>query len=183
MTARLTPEVSERDHLAGSPHARVTLVEYGDYECPYCGEAARIVQAVRRQWPGQVRVVFRHFPLTKVHPHARLAAYAAEASALQGRFWPMHDVLFDHQQALELPDLLRYAERLGVELEQFQRDLSSRTVSAHVRSDFLSGARSGVNGTPSFFLNGWRYDGSWEGASLFLAVEEALEEAPRAAPG
>jgi protein-disulfide isomerase len=162
--------------VAGPIDARVTLVEYGDYECPFCGEAYPIIQAVLRELGGQVRFVFRNFPLAEAHPHARMAAYAAEAAALQGRFWEMHDLLYEHQEALEPEDLFGYAELLGLDLERFARDMSGHEVAERVRADFLSGARSGVNGTPSFFINGQRYDGSWQPRPLLAALEAALEE-------
>jgi protein-disulfide isomerase len=174
MTGTLTPPVSERDHWLGPEDARVTLVEYGDYECPYCGEAYSIIKAVLQRLGEQVRFVFRDFPLSEAHPHARLAAYSAEAAGLQGRFWEMHDLLYEHQEALEPDDLIGYAELLGLDVERFDRDAGSREVAERVRADLLSGARSGVNGTPTFFINGQRYDGSWAARPLFAALEAAL---------
>ncbi|QRN93641.1 DsbA family protein [Archangium violaceum] len=177
MMGRLTPPVSERDHVMGAAEARVTLVEYGDYECSYCGEAYTIIQAVRQRLGGQVRFVFRNFPLSELHPHARLAAYAAEAAAMQGRFWEMHDLLYENQESLEPDDLIGYAELLGLDVEQFDRDAGSRAVAERVRSDCLGGSRAGVSGTPTFFINGQRYDGNWAVRPLFGALEAAIAEA------
>jgi protein-disulfide isomerase len=169
--------VSERDHVLGPADARVMLVQYGDYECPYCGEAYSIIKAVLQRLGEQMGFVFRNFPLAEVHPHARLAAYSAEAAALQGRFWEMHDLLYEHQEALEPDDLIGYAELLGLDVERFDRDAASQQVAERVRADLLSGARSGVNGTPTFFINGQRYDGSWSARPLFAVLESALEDA------
>src|SRR6476660_8351667 len=141
----LTPPVSERDHAAGPDDAPVTLVEYGDYECPYCGMAYPIVKKAQRELGSQVRFVFRNFPLAEAHPHARLAAQAAEAAAAQGRFWEMHDLLFEHQDALQVADLVSYAESIGLDTAQFARDLKAGTYEKRVRDDFGSGVKSGVN--------------------------------------
>jgi protein-disulfide isomerase len=170
--ARLTPPVSERDHVIGPPLAAVTLVEYGDYECPYCGAAHPIVKEVRRRLGNGLRFVFRHFPLTRVHPHAERAAEAAEAAGAQGaaKFWRMHDQLFEHQDALEDQHLVMYASEIGLDLELFTRDLRSGVHLPRVREDFLSGVRSGVNGTPTFFINGRRHDGGFDLQSLLGAV-------------
>jgi protein-disulfide isomerase len=164
----LTPPVSASDHAAGPDDAPVTLVEYGDYECPYCGMAHPIVKAAQRELGDQLRFVFRNFPLAEAHPHARLAAQAAEAAAAQGRFWEMHDILFEHQDALEPEDIIGYAKTIGLDVAQFKRDLEAGTYAKRVRDDFRSGVRSGVNGTPTFFVNGSRYDGSWANAEAFI---------------
>jgi protein-disulfide isomerase len=179
----LTPPVSAQDHTAGPDDAPVTLVEYGDFECPYCGMAHPIVQAAQRDLGSQLRFVFRHFPLAEAHPHARLAAQAAEAAGAQGRFWEMHDTLFEHQDALDVEDLVGYAESLGLDSAQFARDLESGTYAKKVRDDFRSGVRSGVNGTPTFFVNGNRYDGSWANENAFIgALRDAAREAVEASP-
>ena len=174
---RLTPPVSARDHVAGPDDAPVTLVEYGDYECPHCGRAHPVVKAVQRQLGDQLRFVFRNFPLAEAHPHALVAAQAAESAGAQGRFWEMHDMIFEHQDALELQDLAGYAELLGLDVERFERDLETGTYAKKVRDDFRSGVRSGVNGTPTFFLNGERYDGSWANVEAFI---RALRDAAQA---
>jgi protein-disulfide isomerase len=176
----LTPPVSAHDHMAGPDDAPVTLVEYGDYECPYCGMAYPIVKRAREALGSQLRLVFRNFPLAESHPHARLAAQAAEAAAAQGRFWEMHDMLFEHQDALEAEDLVGYAKSIGIDAAQFARDLEAGTYAKRVRDDFRNGVRSGVNGTPSFFVNGSRYDGSWANEKAFIqTLREAVQQSSR----
>jgi protein-disulfide isomerase len=170
--------VSAQDHVAGPDEAPVTLVEYGDYECPYCGMAYPIVKAVERELGSQLRFVFRNFPLAEIHPHARHAAQAAEAAGAQGKFWEMHDMLFEHQDALEDADLVRYAEQLGFDADRVARELEAGTYAKRVRDDFRSGVRSGVNGTPTFFVNGLRYEGSWANEEAFI---RALRDAARQA--
>jgi protein-disulfide isomerase len=170
---QLTLPVSPaRDHIRGPVAAPVTLVEYGDYECPYCAAAHAVVNAVHAQLGTSLRFVFRHFPLTTVHPHAAEAAEAAEAVGAQGKFWPMHDTLYANQPRLEAPFLLAYAEAIGVHTPRVAADLAEHVHAARVREDFMSGVRSGVNGTPSFFINGVRYDGSWEAPSLLAALQQ-----------
>lgn len=180
---QLTPPVSASDHTAGSNDAPVTLVEYGDYECPHCERAYPIVKAVQRELGGLIRFVFRNFPLGESHPHARKAAQAAEASAAQGKFWEMHDMLFEHQQALKDSDLVGYAKLLELDTERFARELKTGVYEKLVRDDFLSGIRSGVNGTPTFFLNDKRYDGTWAIEDAFLsALRDAARSAHRDVP-
>jgi protein-disulfide isomerase len=169
--------VGSRDHLSGNPRARIQLVEYGDFECSHCGKAYPVPKILQRELGDELLFVFRHFPLAQVHPHAFRAAQAAEAAGLQGRFWPMHDLLFENQDALEDEDLLGYADELGLEAERFAHDLDLDDVEAHVREDFMSGVRSGVNGTPTFFVNGERYDWSWE-PDVFLASLRNLAPQP-----
>jgi len=173
----LTPPVSERDHIAGPDDAPVTLVEYGDYECPYCGMAHPVVKRAQRELGKQLRFVFRNFPLAEAHPHAQIAAQAAEAAGAQGRFWEMHDMIFEHQDALEVKDLLGYAASLGLDAEQIARDLEAGTYVKRVKEDFRSGVKSGVNGTPTFFVNGARYDGSWANEKAFIgALRDAAQQ-------
>jgi protein-disulfide isomerase len=164
----LTPSVTERDHIAGPGDAPVTLVEYGDYECPYCGMAYPIVKAAQHKLGDQLRFVFRNFPLREIHPHAQHAAEAAESAGAQGQFWAMHDTLFEHQHALEDEDLVRYAEATAVDPTRLAEDLANGTYEKHVRDDFRSGVRSGVNGTPTFFINGERYNGPWADQIRFI---------------
>jgi protein-disulfide isomerase len=171
--AHLTLPVSERDHVQGPETAPVTLVEYGDFECPYCGAAHPIVKAIQRQLEDQLRFVFRHFPLSTAHPHAMTAAEAAEAAGAQGRFWEMHDTLFENQQALDDVSLVTYARALGLDVERFEREMAAHVYAPRVREDFVSGVLSGVNGTPTFFINGARHDGSWDAESLLEALQEA----------
>ena len=171
-TTQLTLPVSERDHIWGSPDANVTVVEYGDYQCPHCGRTHGILQELHAQESG-FRLAYRHFPLSAIHPNAEPAAEAAEAAGAQGQFWDMHDLLFEHQDALDMVHLVGYARALALDLNRFTGELRARTHAAKIREDFLSGARSGVNGTPTFFINGLRHDGSYELPSLLAAIEGA----------
>ena len=166
--------VSQRDHQQGPEIAPVTLVEYGDYECPYCGEAYPIVKAIQRRLGNRLRFVFRNFPLTQIHPHTQQAAEAAEAAGTQGKFWQMHDSLFEHQQALDDAHLIHYAVALQLDQETFKREMTAHVYTRRVREDFLGGVRSGVNGTPTFFINGIRHDGSYALESLLAALEAAM---------
>jgi protein-disulfide isomerase len=172
-TAKLAPPVSERDHIQGPGTAAVTLVEYGDYECPFCGQAYPIVKEIQRRLGDQLRFVFRNFPLTQSHPHAEHAAEAAEAAGAQDRFWEMHDYLFEHQRALDDAHLLEYAAALDLDQARFKHDLTAHTFADRVREDFRSGVRSGVNGTPTFFINGTRHDDSYDLETLLAALEAA----------
>jgi len=173
-TATLKPPVGPKDHMQGPPDAPVTLVEYGDYECPYCGEAYVVVKALQERLGDQMCFVFRNFPLTQAHPHAEEAAEAAEAAGAQGKFWEMHDLLYENQDALEPEDLVKYARALRLELPRFVREMKDHIYGERVREDFRSGVRSGVNGTPTFFINGVRHNGPFDLASLLAAIEEAV---------
>jgi protein-disulfide isomerase len=153
--------------------APVTLIEYGDYECPYCGMAHPITRAVQQEMGDRLRFVFRHFPLSTVHPHAELAAEAAEAAGAQRKYWAMHDMLYENQQQLDPPYLLAYAEALALDVKRFGNDLGRHVHEPKIREDFLSGVRSGVNGTPTFFINDVRHDGPWDFANLLAAVQAA----------
>ncbi len=176
---RLTVPISERDHVIGPETAPATLLEYGDYECPYCGIAHPLVKEIRRQLGDQLRFAFRHFPLTEVHPHAELAAEAAEAAGAQGRFWEMHDYLYEHQRTLDTAHLITFANVLRLDVARFSRELAEHRYAGRVREDFLSGVRSGVNGTPTFFINGVRHNGGWDYPSLFEAIVNAGARRPR----
>ena len=168
----LTVPVSEqRDHVQGSADAPATLVEYGDYECPYCGASYPIAKEVQAAMGDRLRFVFRNFPISTSHPHAEQAAEAAEAAAAQGRFWEMHDLLYEHQSRLEDQDLRGYAEGLGLDVERFDRELADHVHAARVRDDFMSGVRSGVNGTPTFYVNGVRHDDSYDRDTLLAALQ------------
>jgi Na+/H+ antiporter NhaA len=162
----------ERDHIRGSLEGPVTVVEYGDFECPFCGQAEPVVRELLGDF-GDVRYVWRHLPLNDVHPHAQLAAEASEAAAEQGAFWEMHDLLFDNQDALEADDLIGYAERLGLDVERFSEDLRTRLGAARVADDVDSADLSGVSGTPTFFINGRRHYGAYDIATLSAAVRAA----------
>jgi protein-disulfide isomerase len=176
ITNELVVPVNERDHIAGRLDAAVLLVEYGDFECPHCGRAYPIVEAARRQLGKEMGFVYRHFPLAEAHPHALLAAEAAEAAGAQGKFWQMHHMLFEHQDALDPDDILAYAGALELDVTRCARELANETYTTKVRDDFRSGVRSGVNGTPTFFINGVRFDGDWSNPTTFIA---ALAQAAR----
>ena len=177
MQAQLAVPVNEDDHTIGPATAPVTLVEYGDFECPHCGRAEPIVQGIRRYMGDQLRFVYRHFPLAEAHPHAETAAEASEAAAEFGKFWPMHDILFRNQEALGLADLVRYAGTVGADPQKVASDLATGVHRSKVRADFRGGIRSGVNGTPTFFINGFRYDGNWGDSAEFI---QALTDAQSA---
>ena len=173
----LTPPVDlDRDHWRGGPRAAVTLVEYGDYECPYSRMAFRTIQRLEPQLGGQLRFVFRHLPLTGIHPHALAAAHVAEAAALQGRFWPMHELLFHRQQALEDADLVGYADRLGLDRQQLLAALDSHRVWQRVQADADSALESGARGTPTLFINGRLHLAGYDEAVLRAALHAASKE-------
>jgi protein-disulfide isomerase len=153
--------------------APLTLVEYGDFECPHCGAAHPMVKEIRQQLGDSLRFVFRQFPLTQIHPHAEHAAEASESAAAWDAFWEMHDILFEHQDALADRDLIRYAAAIGIDAQQVAADLAAGTWEERVRRDFLSGVRSGVNGTPTFFINGMRHDGRLDAQNLLAALRES----------
>jgi protein-disulfide isomerase len=172
--ATLTVPVDEaRDHIQGPSSAAVTLVEYGDYECPYCGAAYPIIKEVQARMGARLRFVFRNFPISTSHPHAEHAAESAEAAAAQGKFWEMHDVLYENQSRLGDADLHGYAERLELDVETFDRELAEHVHAPRVREDFMSGVRSGVNGTPTFYVNGVRHDDSYDLETMLAALERA----------
>ncbi len=172
--SRLTLPVGDRDHVQGPASAPATLVEYGDYECPYCGMAYPIVKRVQQHFGDRLRFVFRNFPLAEVHPHAEAAAEAAEAAAAQGKFWEMHDTLYEHQRALDTTHLRDYARQLGLDIAAFEQALAAHAFAGRVHEDFISGARSGVNGTPTFYINGRRHDASYDLDTLTAAIERAI---------
>jgi Na+/H+ antiporter NhaA len=170
------PVDPERDRMRGPTEAPVTVVEYGDFECPYCGQAEPVVRELLSDF-GDVRYVWRHLPLTDVHPRAQAAAEAAEAAAEQGKFWEMHDLLLEHQDALRVSDLTRHAEELGLDVERFQEDLRRRTGAAHIEEDVDSADLSGVSGTPTFFINGRRHYGAYDIDTLSNEVRAARARA------
>jgi len=163
--------VGDHDHAQGPANAPVTLVEYGDFECPHCRQAYPIVKEVRSRLGSRLRFVFRNFPLTKLHEHAEHAAEVAEAAGAQSRFWEMHDRLFERQFALEDEHLIEYAAELGLDAARVARELEAHTYKARVREDFMGGVRSGVNGTPTFFVNGVRHDDRWDEDTLTAALQ------------
>jgi protein-disulfide isomerase len=177
----LTAPVGPDDHAQGPENAPVTLVEYGDYECPHCARAHPVVQQVQRHLGDTVRFVFRNFPLREAHPHAEHAAEAAESVAVhagEDAFWDMHDLMFENQEALDDLALIAYASSLGVDEAVLADDLASGAMANRVNRDFRSGIRSGVNGTPTFFVNGQRYDGDWSDPDIFAANLRSLVRAP-----
>ena len=170
----LTPPVGPRDHAVGPATAHVTLVEYGDFECPFCGRAYPELKRVLKQLGPKVRFVFRHFPVIAEHPHAQHAAEVAEAAAAQGKFWEMHDHLYRHQDALEDDDLLEYARELGLDVPRVQRELAAHVHAARVEGDVVSGEQSGVSGTPRFFINGRPHQEPGDARTLAAALKRAL---------
>jgi len=174
--ANLTLPVGDRDHAQGPAAAPVTLVEYGDYECPYCGAAYPVVKKLQKTLGKHLRFVFRNFPLNNIHPHAEHAAEAAETADAQGKFWEMHDWIFEHQDSLEDAGLLKAAELLGLDSQLFLKRMQSEASRARVKEDFMSGMRSGVNGTPTFFINGVRHDHAPSYEALLGALQSAIGE-------
>ncbi len=171
----LSIPVSEKDHVEGPASANVTLVEYGDYQCPYCASASAIVKKIQKEMGKELRFVFRNFPLAQAHAHATHAAIAAEVAGAKGEkeFWAMHDTLYENQHALDDDDLEGYAESCGVTSEELAAAYAGGAAADHVRADFRGGVRSGVNGTPTFFVNGERYDGNWTDVQPFVAALRA----------
>ncbi|MDB5222846.1 MAG: DsbA family protein [Chitinophagaceae bacterium] len=160
--SQLKPPVNSKDHIQGKATAPLELVEYGDYQCLHCGHAYPIIKNVQRSLGADLKFVFRNFPLAEAHPDAFNAAVAAETAGLQHKFWEMHDIIFENQEALDSESLFLYARSIGLDLERFKNDIQKNTVTEKVEIDFESGVRSGVNGTPSFFINGKKYNGDWE---------------------
>ena len=167
----LAVAVNPTDHSIGPSHAPVTLVEYGDFECPNCKQVAPAVKLLLVRFRGRVRLIWRHFPLEEVHPHALQAALASEVAAAQGKFWPMHDLLFENQRHLKLPHLRGYAERLELDMVRYDADMSDTVYLQRVREDIEGGARSGVRSTPTFFLNDIIQDVSFGLERLFENAE------------
>jgi protein-disulfide isomerase len=170
---RLAVPVGERDHTYGLATAPVALVEYGDYQCPYCGAAAPVLAELLDVAGELVLFAYRHFPLSQIHEFAFGAALAAEAAGAQGAFWPMHELLFANQRRLALRDLIAYAEALRLDTARFTHDVENRRGEPKIREDFIGGVRSGVNGTPTFFVNGVRHNGANDLRSLLAEVEYA----------
>jgi len=168
----LTPEIGEGDHLQGSSTAAITLVEFGDFECPYSADASETIRTIQRSFGQRLRFVFRHFPLDK-HVHAFHAAEAAEAAGMQGKFWEMYDWLFMHQATLAPSQIERSVAALGLDGERFDRDLSGHVYRSRIETDRRSGEKSGVSGTPTFFINGARYDGPGNLDDLMAALHRA----------
>jgi protein-disulfide isomerase len=167
------PVSPERDHIEGPASASLTLVEYGDYQCPYCGAAYPEVKRVQKELGSELRFVFRNFPLTNIHEFAMTAAETAEAAGAQGRFWPMHDFLYEHQATLSDPSVaLGYAKKLGLDTQRAERELAQHMHQKRIKDDFMGGVRSGVNGTPTFYVNGIRYDGDAIAKAIIRALNQ-----------
>ena len=169
MAALKTP-VTPDDHIQGDPDAELTLLEYGDYECPHCGRAHPIVKRVQEHFGRRLRFVFRNFPLTQIHPQAQTAAETAEFAAASGRFWEVHDLIYENQERLGLPLFLALTKEAGLDPQALRDALTSGEFEPRVRRDFLGGVRSGVNGTPTFFVNEQRHEGAWEFEDLVMAL-------------
>jgi protein-disulfide isomerase len=167
----LKPEIGPADQTQGNEQAAIKLVEYGDYQCPHCGTAYPIIKEIQSTFGDQILFVFRNFPLQESHRYANIAAQAAEAAGKQGKFWEMHDAIFENQQQLNEEFIEHLAEKLGLDMEEFEEDLNSEEISTKVEDDFESGVRSGVNGTPSFFINGEKFDGG--AADLLQVLKES----------
>lgn len=172
---RLSVPVSAKDHIQGDPKAPVTLVEYGDYQCPSCGQAYPIVKRLQKHFGKRMSFVFRNFPLTQIHPYAEPAAETAEFAAAHHKFWEMHDLLYENQESLDDGLLLQLSQQLNLDPNALAEALESKQLEPRVRADFSSGVRSGVNGTPTFFINGQRHDGSYDYASMVEAIDGVLE--------
>jgi protein-disulfide isomerase len=168
--------VTSADHIQGDPHAHVTLVEYGDYQCPACGLAYPIVKAVQKHFAGRLRFVFRNFPLTQIHPQAESAAETAEFAGAQDHFWEMHDGLYENQDALGLAAYLALAKDLDLPEKALSEALEQHTFKSRVRSDFMGGLKSGVNGTPTFFINARRHDAAYDFDDLLAAIDAELAQ-------
>jgi protein-disulfide isomerase len=171
-SAKLMLPRADHDHIQGPLDAPIALVEYGDYECPFCGQAYPIVKAIQKHLGNRLCFAFRNFPLANMHPNAEHAAEAAEAAGAQGRFWEMHDLLYENQQALEDESLAEYATTLGLDSRRLIEEIQSGKYTARIRDDFKSGVRGGVNGTPTFFINGVRYDGPLRAELLLDALTQ-----------
>jgi protein-disulfide isomerase len=173
--SKLKPAVNSNDHLQGDINSPIELVEYGDYQCPHCGRAYPIIKNIQKKLGDNLKFIFRNFPLAESHPNAVNAAVASEAAALQHKFWEMHDHLFEHQNRLDDESLVRYATQLHLDVKQFEADFEKPELIQKVDADFESGVRSGVNGTPSFFINGEKYNDSWEEEILLDHLQQLLK--------
>lgn len=167
------PLSGEQDPDQFDIRAPVLLLEYGDYECPYCGKAYWMLKKIEKEVGDVIQLNFRNFPLSQIHAHAVHAAMAAEAAKLQGRFWEMHDLLFENQSSLEDEDLMQYANTLDLDMTRFEEDMFSEEVDRYVHEDFINGVKNGVNGTPTFFINGRRHDHWFGRDALLSAIDSA----------
>jgi protein-disulfide isomerase len=164
------------DHIRGSVNAPITIVEYGDFECPYTGAAYPVIKELMRKFDGKIYFVYRNFPLNQIHPYAQHAAEAAEAAAAQDKFWQMHDSLFEHQKALDDHHLLEYAQKVGLNIDRFKKEMSGHIYAHQINKSLKSGIDSGVEGTPTFFINGERYEESWDLDTLSSFLKKSLPQ-------
>jgi protein-disulfide isomerase len=174
LQSRLRVPLNQNDHTRGPKQAPIVIVEYGDYQCPHCGRAYPILDRLQKALGDDLLFVYRHFPIAESHPDAPNAARAAEAAGRQGRFWEMHALLFENQSALDSDSLVGYAEALDLDMERWLLDMDSDAIEAKVEEDFKGGVRSGANGTPTFFLNGFRYDGDWSYEPFLEAISSGI---------
>jgi len=176
-TKKLTvPIKMDNDHIQGPVNAPISLVEYGDFECPYTGHAYPIVKQIKRKFGETLCFVFRNFPLAEIHPHAQQAAEAAEAAASQDKFWDMHDYLFEHQNALDDSHLLEYARIVRLDIKKFEAEILKHVYAPGIKDSLINGVKSGVEGTPTFFLNGIRYEGSWDLETLLKILRSIIKK-------
>ena len=174
---QLIPAININDHIYGDLNAALELVEYGDYECPHCGRAYPIIKNIQQNLGRELKFVFRNFPLSHIHSHAFSAAIATEAAGLQDRFWEMHDIIFENQKTLDTENIFLFAKSIGLDLEKFKNDVVKKELVAKVERDLESGFRSAVNKTPTFFINGSRYEGDWEESTLLQYLKSQLMRA------
>jgi protein-disulfide isomerase len=174
--SKLKPPVNEQDHMNGNPDSKIILVEFGDFQCPHCRAAYPILKKMEGIYKDRMNFVFRHFPLAELHPYAQAAAVASEAASNQGKFWQMHDLIFENQPSLGLEMLLQLAESLKLNMKTFQHDFKDPKLMKKVEENFESGIISGVNGTPSFYINGAKYNESYDFTSLSHAIDQVLAE-------
>lgn len=173
--ATLKVPVTKDDHIQGNENALITLVEYGDYQCPYCGTAFAIIKGLQSSFGKDLRFVFRNFPLQEVHPYAKVAAEIAEFAGEKGLFWEMHDLIYENQENLGMPLLIELTQTIGLPIKDLEIALENEKYVSKIQKDFLGGVRSGVNGTPTFFINGNRYNGPIEYDDLFSAIDSILK--------
>jgi protein-disulfide isomerase len=176
MPSKLRPPLHEQDHVWGRPDAPVMLMEFGDYQCPHCAKAHPVVKQLQEKYADKIKFAFRHFPMSQTHPQAKAAAIAAEAAGRQDKFWEMHDMIFEHQATLDEQAFLPFAQALQLDMEAFQKDLADESLAAKVEADFESGVRSGVNGTPSFYINDVKYTGDYSYYALSNEIEIYIAE-------
>jgi protein-disulfide isomerase len=174
MSKKLNPPVNKKDHVQGSSNALIELLEFGDFQCPHCGAAYPIIKEIQKASGKKLKFVFRNFPLSEAHPMALPAAIAAEAAGKQNQFWEMHDVIFENQMALSKTAVFKFAKMLSLNIPSFEKDLQDKSLAEKIEADFESGIKSGVNGTPSFFINGYKYEGSYDFDSLMQGLHVAV---------